>query len=153
MESFTENPSYFSQIPQADLDDMKFPRVLLCCNTWMLCIFDLFLKPPCKKHPPAKALRFNHICIRAICLSHFLFLCKREMAWFQTRKQVKTNRNTAVLKIFYEFPTMSSNVLIFKTRIAWEAIYTASVSCIEHLLCGAVSYARIKCQKCKWPDF
>ena len=59
MESFTENPSYFSQIPQADQNDMKFPRALLCCNTWMLCIFDLFLKPPCKKHPPPLALRFS----------------------------------------------------------------------------------------------
>lgn len=34
-QGFTEN-SYFSQILETDLDDIKFPRVSLWCNTWVI---------------------------------------------------------------------------------------------------------------------
>ena len=52
-QSITDSPFYFSQILKADLVDIKFPGVLLCCNIWITCFFALCLKPP--QHPFAKA--------------------------------------------------------------------------------------------------
>ena len=48
-QSYTESPSYFSQILKAGLEDIKFPRALLCCNMWMICFISLLLKPPHRK--------------------------------------------------------------------------------------------------------
>ena len=43
-QSYTESP-YFSKILKAGLEDIKFPRALLCCNMWMICFISLLLKP------------------------------------------------------------------------------------------------------------
>ena len=53
-QGFTES-SYFSQILKADLDNIKFPEILLCCNMWMICFLlssGLFTG---RQHPLAEA--------------------------------------------------------------------------------------------------
>ena len=47
---YTKSP-YFLQILKAELDDIKFPTVLLWYIMWMICLFALLLKPPHRKTP------------------------------------------------------------------------------------------------------